>query len=132
MRLVLLWATHGWGNQEAFNTSMSKAPNIFLLSTDLFHFSNVARRHCWDVKHMPLPTKPSPVSQASCQSSQSFSGTSQNIISKEASITTAWKHVGFFNKGNTCYANSIRQTLSVLPSFLFTRVFRIWQNLTFI
>ena len=71
----------------------------------------------WDVKHMSLPTKPSPTNQASCQNSQSFSGTSQNIISKEASITTASKHVGFFNKGNTCYANSILQALSVLPSF---------------
>ena len=66
---------------------------------------------------MSLPTKPSSTNQASCQSSQSFSGLSQNIISKEASITTASKHVGFFNKGNTCYANSILQALSVLPSF---------------
>ena len=26
---------------------MSKAPNILLLSTDLFHFSNIGRRHFW-------------------------------------------------------------------------------------
>ena len=70
-----------------------------------------------DVKHMSLPTKSSPTNQASCQNSQSFSGTSQIIISKGASITTESKHVGFFNKRNTCYANSIRQALSFLPSF---------------
>ena len=66
---------------------------------------------------MSLPTKPSPTNQASWQNSQRFSGTSQNIISKEASISTVSKHVGFFNKGSTCYANSILQALSVLPSF---------------
>ena len=27
------------------------------------------------------------------------------------------KHPGFFNKGNSCYANSILQTLSTIPSF---------------
>ena len=66
---------------------------------------------------MSLPTKPSPTNQASCQNLQSFSGTSQNIISKEASISTASKHAGFFNKGNTCHDNSILQALSILPSF---------------
>ena len=66
---------------------------------------------------MSLPTKPSPTNQASSQNSQSFSGTSQNIISKGASISTASKHVGFFNNGNTCYAKSILQALYVLPSF---------------
>lgn len=66
---------------------------------------------------MSLPTKPSPTDAASCHSSQSFSGTSQNIISKEDSINTVPKHVGFFNKRNTCYANAILQALSVLQSF---------------
>ena len=73
----------------------------------------------WDIKHMSLPTKPSSTNQASCQNSQSFSGTPQNIIPKEASITTASTYVGFFNKGNTCYANSTLQALSVYhPSIL--------------
>ena len=66
---------------------------------------------------MSLPTKPSPTNLASCQNLQSFSGTSQNIISKEASISTASKHLGFFDKGNTCYTTSILQAVSVLPSF---------------
>ena len=66
---------------------------------------------------MSLSTKQSPTNQASCQNSQSFSGTSQNIISKKASISTASKRLGFFNKGNTCYVNLILQALSVLSSF---------------
>ena len=52
----------------------------------------------WDVEHTYLPTKPFLTNQASCQIPQSFSETSQNITSKEASISTASKHVGFFNK----------------------------------
>ena len=47
---------------------------------------------------MSLSTKPSPTNQASCQNSQSFSGTSQSIISKEASISTGSKHAGFLIK----------------------------------
>ena len=76
----------------------------------------------WEVEHTSLPTKPSPNNQASCQNSQSFSGTSQNIISKEASISAASKHVGLFNKGNICYANSILHLCSTI--LLFSRVFR--------
>ena len=53
MRLVLLWATHGFN--KAFNKYVSKAPNILLLSTDLFHFSNIARRHCWVLKTFRNP-----------------------------------------------------------------------------
>ena len=71
----------------------------------------------WEVEHTSLPTKSCPINPAFCQYSQRFSGTSQNIISKETSISTTSKHVGFFNKGNTCYANSILQALSALPSF---------------
>ena len=71
----------------------------------------------WEVEHRTLSTKPSKTNQASCQNSQRFSGTSKNKLLKEASIGLASKHVGFFNTGNTCYANSILQALSVLPSF---------------
>ena len=35
-----------WRHSKAFDKSANKAPNILLLSTDLFHFSNIARRHC--------------------------------------------------------------------------------------
>ena len=52
----------------------------------------------WDVECTSLPTKPSPSNQASCQNSQNFSGTSQNIISKEASISTTSKYVELFLK----------------------------------
>ena len=31
-------------------------------------------------------------------------------------MTVRAKHVGFFNKGNMCYVNSILQALSVIPS----------------
>ena len=64
----------------------------------------------WEVEQMSLPTIQSPTNQASCQNSQRFSRASQNIISKEASISTASKHVGL---GNICYANSVLQAISV-------------------
>ena len=47
---------------------------------------------------MSVPTKPSRTNQASCQNSQSFSGTSQNIISKKASISTASNMYDFLIK----------------------------------
>ena len=73
----------------------------------------------WDVKHMSLPTKLSQINHAYCQNLQSFSGASHNIISKEAFFITASKHVGYFKKGNTFYADSILQALSVLATFYF-------------
>ena len=49
MLLVLLLVTHGRGNQKP-SINLRKASNILLLSTDLFHFSCIARRHCWILK----------------------------------------------------------------------------------
>ena len=48
--------SNSWSRQsKAFNKFVSKAPNILLLSTDLFHFSNIARRHCWVLKPFRNP-----------------------------------------------------------------------------
>ena len=46
-----------------------------------------------------------------------FSGKYQNIIPEETYITAASKHAGLFNKGGTCYSNSILEDISVLLSF---------------
>lgn len=86
-------------------------------SITFFYIWLAQNTRTWEVGHVCFPTEPSPINQASCQDSQQFSGTSQNIIWKEASISAASKHVGFFNKGNTSYANSTLQAFSVLPSF---------------
>ena len=40
---------------KAFDKCVSEAPNVFLLSTDLFHFSNIARRHWWVLKPFRNP-----------------------------------------------------------------------------
>lgn len=62
---------------------------------------------------MSSPTESSPTNQGSGQNSQTFLGTSETIMSKEASISTS-KYVGFFKKRNTCFANLLLQALSVL------------------
>lgn len=46
-----------------------------------------------------------------------FSGRYQNIIPEETYISAASKHGGLFNKGGTCYSNSILEDISVLSSF---------------
>ena len=46
--------------------------------------------------------------------------TKNNCKSKcvsKSGIVSSLKHVGFVNKGNTCYVNSILQALSVVPTF---------------
>ena len=63
---------------------------------------------------MSPPTESSPTNQGSGQNSQTFLGTSETIMSKEASISTTSKYVGFFKKRNTCFANLLLQALSVL------------------
>ena len=40
---------------KSFGKSVGKPPNILLLSTDLFHFSNIARRYCWVLKPFRNP-----------------------------------------------------------------------------
>ena len=99
--------------REAFWLNWLDQPQKFWVT----HQWHVHHGRSWEVEHTSLSTKPSKTNQASCQNSQRFSGTSKNKLLKEASIGLASKHVGFFNKGNTCYANSILQALSVLPSF---------------
>ena len=54
-------------------------------------------------------------SRDSCSSNKGFlSSQSTRNLRKSNQCT---KHPGFFNKGNTCYANSILQALSTIPSF---------------
>ena len=78
----------GFPNKSARSTSKILG-NTSMLSS--FYIWLARNTRSWGVEHMFLPTKPSPTNQASGQNSQRFSGTSQNIISKEASISTASK-----------------------------------------
>ena len=58
-------------------------------------------------------------SKETCNSPSSLSSLKQTI--KPVSNAKSTRPVGFINKGNTCYANSILQILSVLPN-LWNRV----------
>ena len=53
-------------------------------------------------------------SKETCNSPSSQSSLNQTI--KPASNAKSTRPVGFINKGNTCYANSILQVLSVVPN----------------
>ena len=55
------------------------------------------------------PSRDSPSSNAAALSSQP--------TRKQRKCDQRTKHHGFFNKGNTCYENSIVQALSTIPSF---------------
>ena len=47
---------NSWLRQsKAFHKSVNKAPNILLLWTDLSHFPNIARMHCWVLKPFQNP-----------------------------------------------------------------------------
>ena len=54
------------------------------------------------------------LSKETCNSPSSLSSLKQTI--KPVSNAKSTRLVGFINKGNTCYANSILQVLSVLPN----------------
>ena len=58
-------------------------------------------------------------SKETCNSPSSLSSLKQTI--KPVSNAKSTRPVGFINKGNTCYANSILQVLSVVPN-LWNRV----------
>ena len=91
-------------------------PGLHIYSMFVYFMLSQPRRP--DHAH-PVPNELSPTDQTSRKDWQRFSGTSENIILKEASISAASKYVGIFNKENTYYANAILQALSVLPSFYF-------------
>ena len=59
------------------------------------------------------------LSKETCNSPSSLSSPKQT--NKSVSNTKSIRLVGFINKGNTCYANSILQILSVVPN-LWSRV----------
>ena len=60
------------------------------------------------------PSRESPSSNAACLSSQP--------TRHQRKCDQHTKHPGFFTKGNTCYANSILQALSAIPSFGVSRL----------